>query len=166
MPDKKLLLIGEGWGAKKFNSMLKGHDNIEWLGYQKDEDMIRYIQEAKACIFAAKEDFGIMCVEVQACGTPVLALDYGGHKETVINGETGYLFKEQTEQSVIEAVNKFEARPLVCYNQIRQNSLRFSEERFRNEFGDFVKESMIAFKSLTPDPAGSQERGNKFNLAT
>jgi glycosyltransferase involved in cell wall biosynthesis len=106
-------------------------------------------------------------VEVQACGTPVLALDYGGHKETVVDSETGYLFKEQTEQSVIEAVNKFETRPLACYKQVRQNSLRFSEERFRKEFGDFVTESMIAFKTMTPGlSAGGHEGDNKFDFAT
>lgn len=145
MPDRKLMLIGEGWGAKEFDSMLRSYPNIEWLGYQKDEDMIRYIQEAKACIFAAKEDFGIMCVEVQACGTPVLALDYGGYKETVVEGETGYHFPEQTEQSIIAAVNKFEQEPLNNHDAVRQNALRFSEARFRREFSDFVQNAMKEF---------------------
>jgi glycosyltransferase involved in cell wall biosynthesis len=145
MPDKKLVLIGEGWGTKKFDTLLKGYANIEWLGYQKDEEMIRYIQEAKACIFAAKEDFGIMCVEVQACGTPVLALDYGGYRETVIDGETGYLFPEQTEESIMEAVNKFEQHPLNHHSIIRQNSLQFSDERFRKEFAGFVQNAQKGF---------------------
>ncbi len=145
MPDKKLVLIGEGWGAKKFDKMLRDCPNIEWLGYKNDEEMIRYIQQAKACIFAAKEDFGIMCVEVQACGTPVLALNYGGHKETVIDGVTGYLFLEQTELSVIEAVKKLERFPLNNHKAIRQNSLRFSEERFKKEFVDFVQNASDEF---------------------
>jgi glycosyltransferase involved in cell wall biosynthesis len=144
MPDKNLVLIGEGWGDAKFDELLKGADNIQWLGYQEDSEMIRYIQEAKACIFAAKEDFGIMCVEVQACGTPVLALDYGGYRETVIDGETGYLFPEQTEESVMEAVNKFEQSPLIGHGLIRQNALRFSDERFREELSDFVNKAMEA----------------------
>ena len=118
--------------------MLSDHRNIKWLGYQADVDMIRYIQEAKACIFAAKEDFGIMCVEAQACGTPVLALDYGGYRETVVDGTTGYLFGEQTEQSVIDAVNKFERQPLTDHKAIRQNAARFSDERFRREMREFV----------------------------
>jgi len=139
MPDKELVLIGEGWGTKAFDDMLKAHLNIKWLGYQKDEAMIRYIQEAKACIFAAKEDFGIMCVEVQACGTPVLALDYGGYRETVADGVSGYLFPEQTEESVVGAVHKFEQRPLTDHKAIRANSLKFSDERFRKEISDFVQ---------------------------
>jgi glycosyltransferase involved in cell wall biosynthesis len=139
MPERELVLIGEGWGHKQIHKLQEGHPNITWLGYKSDTELIKYVQEARACIFAAKEDFGIMCVEVQACGTPVLAMDYGGHKETVIDGETGYLFAEQSEQGVIEAVSRFEARPLTHYNNIRQNSLRFSEERFKKEFEEFVK---------------------------
>ena len=142
MPDKQLVLIGAGWGTAEFHEMLKDCPNIKWLGYQKDEDMIGYMQEAKACIFAAKEDFGIMCVEVQACGTPVLALDYGGYRETVIDGRTGYLFPEQTEQSIIESVNRFEQQPLTDHAAIRQNAIRFSDERFGKEFSDFVSGAM------------------------
>ncbi len=140
MPDKKLVLIGEGYGSKQFTELLKTAPNIEWLGYKKDEEMIGYIQEARACIFAAKEDFGIMCVEVQACGTPVLALDYGGYRETVQDNVSGYLFPNQDEQSVIEAVGKFERAPLTDSNAIRANSLRFSDERFRKELKDYVDE--------------------------
>ena len=145
MPDKKLVLIGEGWGTKEFNDMLTHHKNIEWLGYRADAELISYMREAKACIFAAKEDFGIMCVEAQACGTPVLALDYGGYRETVIDGTTGYLFAEQTEQSVIDVVNKFEQQPLSDHAAIRQNAMRFSEERFRDEFEDFVSQAKKEF---------------------
>ncbi len=145
MPDRKLVLIGEGWGTKEFDQMLKNHPNIEWLGYQEDPVMIKYMREAKACIFAAKEDFGIMCVEAQACGTPVLALDYGGYRETVVDGLSGYRFPEQTEQSVIDAVNKMEQYPLTDYQAIRQNALRFSDDRFRHEVTTFVENAMREF---------------------
>jgi glycosyltransferase involved in cell wall biosynthesis len=142
MPDRRLILIGEGWGASGFDEMLQGHPNIEWLGYKDDAEMIRYMQEARACIFAAKEDFGIMCVEAQACGTPVLALDYGGYRETVVDGVSGYLFAEQTEQSVIDAVKRLEGHPLTNNALIRENALRFSDERFRQEINEFVIRSM------------------------
>ena len=145
MPDKQLVLIGAGWGTKEFSYLLSNSPNIKWLGYQEDEALIQHMREAKACIFAAKEDFGIMCVEVQACGTPVLALDYGGYKETVVDGESGYLFPEQTEQSIISAVNKFEQQPLTDHTAIRQNALRFSDERFNREFSDFVSNKMKEF---------------------
>lgn len=138
MPDKELILIGEGYGTKQFAEILEHSKNIKWLGYRKDDEMIRYIQEAKACIFAAKEDFGILCVEVQACGTPVLALDYGGYRETVKDGVSGYLFSEQNEESVIHAVKKLEQQPLTDRQAIRANALRFSDQRFKDEFSTFV----------------------------
>ncbi len=144
MPDRQLKLIGEGWGAREFDEF-KDCANIEWLGYQPDETMIRYVQQAKACIFGAKEDFGIMCVEVQACGTPVIALDYGGYRETVIDGTTGYLYPEQTEEGVAAAVLKFEQAPLGNHLEIRENAMRFSEERFNREFTGFVDEARREF---------------------
>lgn len=145
MPDKKLVLIGEGYGSRKFTRILEQCKNITWLGYRNDKEMITYMQEARACIFAAKEDFGIMCVEVQACGTPVLALDYGGYRETVIDGVSGYLFPQQNEASVIEAVNKLEQNPLNNNIAIRQNALRFSDVRFREEFGEYVDQCFKIF---------------------
>jgi glycosyltransferase involved in cell wall biosynthesis len=138
MPNQKLVLIGEGYGSKQFQRTLDNAPNITWLGYQQDEQMIHCIQRAKACIFAAKEDFGIACVEVQACGTPVVALNYGGYKETVIDNQTGYLFDNQTEKSIIEAIEKMEATPLTNRQAIRQNALKFSEQRFHNELSNFV----------------------------
>ncbi len=138
MPDKKLVLIGEGYGSRKFADLIQGATNIEWLGYQPDDEMIRYIQQAKACIFAAKEDFGIQCVEVQACGTPVIALDYGGYQETVVNGVTGYHFPDQTEEAVIGAVKKLEANYLNDAAAISRHAEKFSSERFKREIKDFV----------------------------
>ena len=145
MPDKKLALIGDGWGATEFDSLLRGYPNIEWLGYREDAEMINYMQRAKACIFAAKEDFGILCVEAQACGTPVIALDYGGYRETVVDGITGYLFAEQTEQSLIKAVEKMERDPLTSHKEIRQNAIRFSDERFKSELLAFVQKASAEF---------------------
>ena len=146
MPDKKLFLIGEGYGTKKFRQLLKAHSNIIWLGYQDDAAMIRYIQGAKACIFAAKEDFGIMCVEVQACGTPVLALNYGGYRETVAEGISGYFFDKQDKESIINAVKKMEAYSLTDHKSIRENALRFSSERFKKELSAFITVKMAEFK--------------------
>lgn len=145
MPDKKLVLIGEGYGTQQFTEILEHSKNIEWLGYRKDAEMIKYIQEAQACIFAAKEDFGILCVEVQSCGTPVIALDYGGYTETVNDGVSGYLFPEQDEASLIDAVNRFEQHPLTDHKAIRENSLRFSDERFRREMKEYVAGCYKAF---------------------
>lgn len=146
MPDKKLLLIGDGYAAGKIAQLLQHVPNVTWLGYKNDKDLIRLMQESKACLFAAKEDFGIMCVEAQACGTPVIALNNGGYKETVIEGETGYLFDEQTEESIIKAVKKFEESPLTDHISIRKNAERFSSERFQKELKNYIEECMEEHK--------------------
>jgi glycosyltransferase involved in cell wall biosynthesis len=148
MPDKKLILIGAGYGTQEFRELLQDSPNIQWLGYRRDDEMIRYMQQARACIFAAKEDFGIMCVEAQACGTPVLAMDYGGYRETVADGLSGYFFAEQTEDSIIAAVQRHEQAPLTDHEGIRRHALRFSDQRFREEFGRFVSQCQNEFRPV------------------
>lgn len=138
LKHKKLVLIGNGYDAKAIKKQIADAPNIVWLGYQHDDELILYMQNARACIFAAKEDFGIMCVESQATGTPVLTLNYGGYRESVIDGKTGYFFDHQTAEDVRDAVEKFEAHPLTDHEAIRQNALRFDAARFRAEIRDFV----------------------------
>ncbi len=77
MPNRKLVVIGDGPEMQKIKS--KAKTNIEILGYQPDSVMQEYMRNAKAFVFAAEEDFGIIPVEAQACGTPVIAFGKGGH---------------------------------------------------------------------------------------
>ena len=107
MPDKKLVVIGDGPEMKKIKS--KAGKNVEILGYQAFASLKSYMQKAKAFIFAAEEDFGIIAVEAMACGTPVIALNKGGASETVSDNNTGILFDHQSPQSVKEAVLKFDS---------------------------------------------------------
>ncbi len=140
LPHKKLILIGDGYDSKKIKNLIQDTDNIVWLGYQHDNELILYMQNAKACIFAAKEDFGIMCVEAQSTGTPVLALKYGGYKETVVEGRTGYFFEEQTVASIAEAVIKFEKAPLTNHEEISKHAATFAADNFRKAFQQYVLE--------------------------
>jgi len=109
MPDKKLVVIGDGPDFKKI--MTNATENITFLGYQPRETMINFMQKAKAFVFAAEEDFGIVPIEAQACGTPVIAFGKGGALETVIDNETGVFFNQQTEESIINAVQRLEKSP-------------------------------------------------------
>ncbi|HNF71653.1 MAG TPA: glycosyltransferase, partial [Chitinophagaceae bacterium] len=138
MPDKKLVMIGEGYAAKKAKTQIGQSANIIWLGYQHVDELILYMQNAKACLFAAKEDFGIMCVEAQLTGTPVIALNYGGYKETVLEGVTGYFFGQQNAESVRKAVEQFEHTPLSSHETIHRHAIQFSDERFREELKNFI----------------------------
>ena len=147
MPDRKLIVIGDGPDYEKIAS--KATSNIEMLGHVAHEDLKHYMQHAKAFLFAAEEDFGIVPVEAQACGTPVIAFGKGGATETVIPGETGMFFSEQTVQSVIDAVVAFDEKyPRMSLSQIRENALRFSKDRFLEEFGVMISRVYNDFHSL------------------
>ncbi|WP_273702004.1 glycosyltransferase family 4 protein [Acetomicrobium sp.] len=146
MPDKRLYIIGDGPDFDKVKS--KAGANVELLGYQPFEVLRDYMQRAKAFVFAAEEDFGIVPVEAQACGTPVIAYGKGGALETVTEGETGLFFDAQTTSSIIEAVQRFEdMKDSFIPAKIREKSLRFSRDRFKREFMSFVNDAWKKFKS-------------------
>ncbi len=140
LPQKRLVVIGDGPEMKKIAAIAEGHPNIELVGYQDNEVLLKYMQEAKAFVFAAEEDFGIVPVEVQACGTPVIAYGAGGALETVIGYEnnslhaTGIFFEEQTAQIIVDAIERFEkiAKEISPEN-CRKNAERFSPEIFRRK---------------------------------
>ncbi|MDI9862203.1 glycosyltransferase family 4 protein [Flectobacillus roseus] len=137
MPDKKLVVIGDGPDFEKIKKL--AGPNVELRGYAKFKDLIQALQKAKAFVFAAIEDFGMLPVEAQACGTPVIAYNKGGSLETVIDNKTGILYQEQTIDSLIQAVGRFEAN-IQNFNpkEIREHSEKFGTERFKKEFKQFV----------------------------
>jgi glycosyltransferase involved in cell wall biosynthesis len=135
MPNKKLVLIGDG---EEFSTIKKiAKDNIEMLGYKNTEELVPYMQKAKAFVYAAVEDFGIVPIEAMACGTPVIALNDGGTAETVIDKVNGIHFKEQTTDDIIDAVNKFESLKFIA-KSISQEAQIFSTERFKKEISEFI----------------------------
>jgi UDP-N-acetylmuramyl pentapeptide phosphotransferase/UDP-N-acetylglucosamine-1-phosphate transferase/glycosyltransferase involved in cell wall biosynthesis len=142
MPDRRLLVIGEGPETEKFRAIAT--PNIRLLGYQTPDRLRQYMQRARAFVFAAEEDFGITPVEAQACGTPVIAYGRGGVTESVIHGRTGLLFKEQTAPALIEAIEEFESRQWDP-KAIRENAERFSVREFREKFSQVVKKEWTEF---------------------
>jgi glycosyltransferase involved in cell wall biosynthesis len=136
MPEKKLIIIGDGPEMDKVRA--KAGSNVELLGYRDDATLRSHLQRAKAFVFVAEEDFGIVPVEAQACGTPVIAFGRGGVAETVIPGKTGILFYEQTAESLAGAVRLFETGTF-SPAEIRQQAGKFSAEVFRQRFADFVR---------------------------
>ena len=136
MPEKKLVVIGDGPDLQKIKA--KASKNIEIIGYQSNADLKKYLQQAKALIFAPIEDFGILPVEAQACGTPVIAFGKGASLETVKDGVTGLFFKEQTPEAIQAAVKQFE-RVEFDSAVIRTHAETFNSHRFAEEFGSWVK---------------------------
>ena len=144
--NKKLVVIGDGPDMVKIK--LKAGKNIELLGYQDDKVLIDLMKRARAFVFAAKEDFGIVPVEAQACGTPVICYGKGGACETVIDGQTGIYFDKQDVKNLLEAVETFEINEHKFDPKlIRQNSLKFSRSRFESEIKEFVEVKFDEFKS-------------------
>ncbi|KAA0774394.1 glycosyltransferase family 4 protein [Bacillus sp. AR2-1] len=143
MPDKKLIVIGDGPDFEKIKA--KAKSNVQLLGYQSFEVLKSHMQRAKAFVFAAEEDFGITPVEAQACGTPVITYGKGGATETVLDlnyeKPTGLFFKEQTVESIVEKVNEFEkSYDKFTPSNCRENAIRFSPERFREEIRSIIEE--------------------------
>lgn len=149
MPDKKLVVIGDGSEMSKIKA--KATRNIEIMGYQPNDIMQYHMQKAKAFVFAAEEDFGITPVEAQACGTPVIAFGKGGALETVrpygSTESTGVFFSHQKVDDIISAVNEFESiKEMILPSDCRKNSMRFSRERFSLDINSYIQDKWNAFE--------------------
>jgi glycosyltransferase involved in cell wall biosynthesis len=139
-----LLIIGEGPAKKRLKSIAK--KNITFLGYQPAEKLECYLNKARAFVFSAEEDFGIVNVEAQAAGIPVIAYGRGGALETVIKDKTGLFFYKQDVQNIIDAVKEFLSKEDSFDPQlIRQNAERFPRSRFEIEFKTFVDQTWEEF---------------------
>lgn len=143
MPDKKLVIIGDGPEMDKVKAQAAKAPNIEVLGYQPDAALIDHMQRARAFVFAAEEDFGITPVEAQACGTPVIAYGRGGTLETVRGlgsaQPTGVFFDEQQPEHIAAAVRRFEAEGgAIAAASCRKNAVRFAPEAFRKRLQQHI----------------------------
>lgn len=143
MSDKKLFVIGDGEEYESIKQIAK--KNITLLGYQEFENMIGYMQKAKAFVYAAIEDFGIVPIEAMSCGTPVIALNDGGTAETVIDGVNGIHFQNQTKKDICAAVQRFETMKFDP-QKVSQCAKEFSTNRFKSEFEEFVNNMKKNFK--------------------
>jgi glycosyltransferase involved in cell wall biosynthesis len=140
MPNKKLIVIGDGPDMPKIKALAT--KNTQILGHQSFECLKQTMSSAKGFVFAAEEDFGIVPVEAQACGTPVIAFGKGGSLETVVEGETGLFFYEQSRESIIDAITRFESKK---WNPIkaRANAERFSSKVFEKNILEFIDNCLM-----------------------
>lgn len=141
-----LVVIGDG--AERSQLERSAGPNIQFLGYQSNAAVTDYMERCKAFVFPAEEDFGITPVEAQAAGAPVIAYGRGGVAETVIHGKTGLLFPRQTVDALTSAVVDFEqGMDLLASDMIRQHAEQFSEERFQQEFQQFLDDVWMRFQN-------------------
>ncbi|HAA46063.1 MAG: glycosyl transferase group 1 protein [Halomonas sp. 54_146] len=143
-PHRRLKIVGDGPEYARLAALAEGHTHIELLGYQPNEQLITLMSQARGFIFAADEDFGILPLEAQACGTPVIAYGKGGALETVKDihhGDTatGVLFEQQSPASLLNAIEQFEEhhfQPQACRQQAEQFSYALFWQRLQILLGE------------------------------
>lgn len=135
----KLLIIGTGREENKLKKM--AGENIVFKGRVSEKELSDCYRNAKALIMPQEEDFGIVAVEAQSFGIPVIAYKKGGVSDTVIPEVTGILFNKQNKKSLKRAVMVFEKKKFDV-GKITYNTLRFGKKRFKKEFLDFVKKML------------------------
>jgi glycosyltransferase involved in cell wall biosynthesis len=147
LPDEKLIVAGEGPELGRLRALAGA--NVEFVGYRKDAELRRLMGSARAFVFAAEEDFGIVPVEAQGEGTPVLALGRGGARETIVTtgpARTGLFFDSPEPEAIAATVRRFIAteqtfRPEACH----RNAQRFETRRFDESFSAFVRQQQGEF---------------------
>ena len=148
LPDRRLIMAGDGPEADRVRAA--AGPNVEFVGRVTRERMRDLLRGARAFLFAAEEDFGILPVEAQACGTPVIAYGRGGALETVrdraAGRPTGQFFAAQTPEALADAVRHFESEfPPIDPRDCTANAGRFSAARFHAEFTAFVAAARSEF---------------------
>lgn len=139
---KKLVVIGSGQQAVKLKAT--AGPNVSFLGWQSDEVIRDHLRRAKALLFPGEEDFGIVPLEAQACGCPVIGFARGGLTETVkplgvAVEPTGVFFSEQNADAAAEAIERFErAADRFDPKAARRQAVLFRKERFEAELFDFL----------------------------
>jgi glycosyltransferase involved in cell wall biosynthesis len=139
-----LKVVGAGAGYSRAESRLKAMagETVELLGFVDDDELSRLYQGAKAFLALAEdEDFGITPVEAMMAGTPVIAYNGGGYKETVVEGKTGVLFEEYSVEGLMKAISRYKLQATSFDERvIRKHAERFSKKRFIKEMKLFVEE--------------------------
>jgi len=141
----RLKIVGEAYGYSDVERNLKqlSGGNIELMGRVDDNKLYELYAKAKGFIALAKdEDFGMTVVEAQAAGTPVIAFNGGGFKESVIEGITGILINKTDEKTIKNAIEKIDKMEW-DKGKLQENALRFSKERFEKEIKNFIRKQVV-----------------------
>jgi glycosyltransferase involved in cell wall biosynthesis len=135
-----LKIVGTGPEQTRLQAM--AGPTVEFLGWQPDDQIRRLYREARATLLPGIEDFGIVPVEAQACGCPVVALGGGGARETVIDGVTGVLVNEPTPEAFAEGLTTA-LRTQFDPEALRANALRFSRAQFLKSFKAAIDDVVV-----------------------
>ncbi|HMB26375.1 MAG TPA: glycosyltransferase, partial [Patescibacteria group bacterium] len=139
-----LKIFGDGPLREKLAKQAK--NNIEFLGKVSEEQKAKLYSQCLAFLNPQYEDFGITAVEAMASGRPVIAYKAGGALETVIEGQTGTLFEEQTWEDLADKILRFRSKNYEP-EEIRQHALKFDEKIFKHKIKEFIVNKMEKQKS-------------------
>jgi glycosyltransferase involved in cell wall biosynthesis len=128
----RLIVVGDGPDRAALQRM--AGPTVNFAGRLSDAEVRKLLSTCRAVLWPGEEDFGLVPVEAQASGRPVIAYGAGGAAETVVDGQTGILFKPQTTDALIKAVQRFESMTFNA-DMLRQNAERFDEPRFVKRMG-------------------------------
>jgi len=138
---RKLRVVGKGPQLEELRKKAKGSPHVEILGALDDDAVVEMMRHARAFIYAAYEDFGIVPVEAMACGTPVIAYGEGGVRESVREGVDGIFFHRQTVESLQAAIDSFEKRRF-DHHEISRRAKEFGRERFMDTIKRLIDKSL------------------------
>jgi glycosyltransferase involved in cell wall biosynthesis len=154
---RRLLIVGAGPLQKRYAA--QAGPTVQLLGWRSDGEIRDLLRRCRALIFPGCEDFGIVPVEAQACGAPVVAFGRGGVTETVLAANrsrpgTGIFFQEQTVECLCEALQELESgRHGFCPDAARRQAQQFSSHRFEREITDYLR-SVVSGSRAASDPRG------------
>ena len=153
---RPLVVVGDGPERRRLEVVARG--NVRVVGEVSDTVLRGYYRQCRALVFPGEEDFGMVPVEAQACGCPVIAYGGGGVLESVVDGVTGIFFKEQTPEALAAAVRRADD---VRWNSttIRGHAQRFSRERFAKEITNFIGAAVEKTPSGDPSEARMHPHG-------
>lgn len=140
-----LPLVVAGTGEEIARQQPRAKSNIDFRGFVPDEELLHLYADAKAVLYPQEEDYGLVPVEAQAAGTPVIAYNKGGATETVVDGTTGVLFDQQTADDLVNAVKRFETL-LFDPQVLRDHAKKFDDVVFKRELKAYVGKAYDEFK--------------------
>ncbi|MGO9899354.1 MAG: glycosyltransferase [Solirubrobacteraceae bacterium] len=146
---RRLIVAGDGRDMSRIRRLSSG--STEFVGHVPDDEVPKLFSRARALLFPGLEDFGIVPVEAQAAGLPVIAYGAGGARDSVLDGRTGVLYEPGTIDGLCDAIQKFES---LSFNEqeLRSNALRFAPDRFAIAF-----ERLLTSLKGTPTSADHPE---------